>query len=445
MIPSTETTEIYVDTVNILDEEQEQCIIVIDGDFSYDLTSLTYSDRPYDNSDANLLNAHAHVIKEICKCIKSKGKNTHDRFSVKCFPNIGSVSNFNGNGKDVPCECKCTYKLRLTSKEEVDQFIEKYENQTGTKWNVISKKEFKTKYTASLRCQNSGKRKKSLNEIDRPHARFSNTNCCAIIKFEVKKIDPSQVAKRKRVKDRIISSYLCEFSLLGVHNHLNGGSGPTRNLPIDKDTILQLYTHYLDNLTPSEARQKVSMALQNDGREDDMQDTRHQPTLRQYYYHWDKWDSEHYGNSWEDAIEKIKRDYPPDSRIRVSYEPRVVAIVTPFMERVHKMNPQAGETMFVDTTSNTDKYHTHVTFLLCSSPFGALPLAVILSDLQDQESYRVGFDLVKQLVDGYGFFGCDHPQLIMTDDSQAERNALKDVWPDAILLLCIFHYLQVCM
>lgn len=37
------------------------------------------------------------------------------------------------------------------------------------------------------------------------------------------------------------------------------------------------------------------------------------------------------------------------------------------------------------------------------------------------------------------------PQLFMTDDSAAERNALKSVWPHATLLLCIFHVLQVLM
>lgn len=32
--------------------------------------------------------------------------------------------------------------------------------------------------------------------------------------------------------------------------------------------------------------------------------------------------------------------------------------------------------------------------------------------------------------------------MFITDDCEAERNALKEVWPEAKLLLCIFHYLQ---
>ena len=34
------------------------------------------------------------------------------------------------------------------------------------------------------------------------------------------------------------------------------------------------------------------------------------------------------------------------------------------------------------------------------------------------------------------------PSTFITDDSQVERESLGIVWPDACLLLCIFHYLQ---
>jgi len=35
-------------------------------------------------------------------------------------------------------------------------------------------------------------------------------------------------------------------------------------------------------------------------------------------------------------------------------------------------------------------------------------------------------------------------KVIMTDDNLTEYNALAEVWPDATLLLCIFHFLQSC-
>ena len=128
------------------------------------------------------------------------------------------------------------------------------------------------------------------------------------------------------------------------------------------------------------------------------------PELRQIYYLWNKWTSEAYGKDWPSAIENIRRDFPSDTRIRICEETCVIAIVTPLMERVHKLNPLSKDIMFVDSTSNTDMYHTVVTFLLTSSPIGAMPLGVILSDGKDEESYTKGFELIKEIVQGYVFF-----------------------------------------
>ncbi|CAL4174500.1 unnamed protein product [Meganyctiphanes norvegica] len=80
--------------------------------------------------------------------------------------------------------------------------------------------------------------------------------------------------------------------------------------------------------------------------------------------------------------------------------------------------------------------------LLTASPIGAMPLAVIISDGQNEESYAKGFQMVLQITDGYGFYGKGSPKIIMTDDGLAERNALNQIFPEAILLLCIFHFLQ---
>lgn len=40
------------------------------------------------------------------------------------------------------------------------------------------------------------------------------------------------------------------------------------------------------------------------------------------------------------------------------------------------------------------------------------------------------------------FFQQGHPACFITDNSDAERNALKTVWPESQRFLCIFHILQ---
>ena len=121
--------------------------------------------------------------------------------------------------------------------------------------------------------------------------------------------------------------------------------------------------------------------------------------------------------------------------IQISPDRDAVAIITPVMQRTHQLHSQSKEIVFMDTTSNTDNCHTSVTFLLTASSLGAMPLAVILSDAQDKSSYAAGLKLVRQMTDGYGFYGNGYPEIFMTDDSAAER--------ESTLLLCIFHFSQV--
>ena len=51
---------------------------------------------------------------------------------------------------------------------------------------------------------------------------------------------------------------------------------------------------------------------------------------------------------------------------------------------------------------------------------------------------------MKKLLPKEAFFkrGEKGPRLFMTDDDEALRNALKNVWPQALLLLCVWHILQ---
>ena len=53
--------------------------------------------------------------------------------------------------------------------------------------------------------------------------------------------------------------------------------------------------------------------------------------------------------------------------------------------------------------------------------------------------------MLKDVLPDTAFFGKGAkvgPSIIMTDDSSAERSALQEVWPNAVLLLCNFHFLQ---
>ncbi len=94
------------------------------------------------------------------------------------------------------------------------------------------------------------------------------------------------------------------------------------------------------------------------------------------------------------------------------------------MRRIQVL-PEASEVCFVDSTSACDDMHHSVTLMLCATDFGALPLAVLLTDSQSQVAYTAAFQLFKETNGGLCFGQKASPSIFMTDDSFTEREALK--------------------
>ena len=55
---------------------------------------------------------------------------------------------------------------------------------------------------------------------------------------------------------------------------------------------------------------------------------------------------------------------------------------------------------------------------------------------------NTGFRLLQEELGDAGFFGRRQPDCIVTDDSEAVRAALHEVWPNVKQFLCVFHVLQ---
>ena len=126
-------------------------------------------------------------------------------------------------------------------------------------------------------------------------------------------------------------------------------------------------------------------------------------------------------------------------------QPMVIAICTPLMCRVHQYVQQAQEMVFCDSTSSLDRSNTSLFVISTANAIGGLPLGVIITSDEEQETISQGLGLLKEVVPIDCFYGngsSKGPSIIMTDDSCAERNALREAWPNSNLLLCTFHFLQ---
>lgn len=71
-----------------------------------------------------------------------------------------------------------------------------------------------------------------------------------------------------------------------------------------------------------------------------------------------------------------------------------------------------------------------------------MPEGLLITFSESEEVITAALKLWKEIIPTKAFFGRGSPKLIMTDDSPAERNSLRANFPEAILLLCIFHVLQ---
>ena len=120
------------------------------------------------------------------------------------------------------------------------------------------------------------------------------------------------------------------------------------------------------------------------------------PSVRQVAYLLEKWrNSEHggYENAGMMAVLEKFAASRPELTIKseaVDGAHHCIALVTPFMRRVHKEMKEAAEVVFVDATSSVDRTGSVVLPLVCASPAGALPLGVVITSSQDEQCLTTG-------------------------------------------------------
>ena len=138
---------------------------------------------------------------------------------------------------------------------------------------------------------------------------------------------------------------------------------------------------------------------------------------------------------------------PPSkkSKKEVTSKPLILALCTPLMARAHEHVSQAGELLFCDSTSSMDRFNTSIFLLSTHSAASGIPLGVILTSDEREETIQAGLQLLKSILPSGVFYGKGPdlgPDVVMIDDSSAERGAITKCWPQVRVLLCTFHFLQ---
>jgi len=99
--------------------------------------------------------------------------------------------------------------------------------------------------------------------------------------------------------------------------------------------------------------------------------------------------------------------------------------------------------MYVDSSSSMDRYNLSVFLLSTSHSGGGLPLGAMIVSDESTTTIQDSFLQLLTILPKKAFYNAENgPSIIMTDNSESQRQALSATWPKATMLLCVFHVLQ---
>ncbi|XP_028440345.1 uncharacterized protein LOC114559727 [Perca flavescens] len=346
-------------------------------------------------------------------------------------------------------EFRAHLKVQLSTKEEVEKWLEEFQNSSTLTWRNARTYPASGRYNVyrvDLRCQHktyaSGKYSR-------------NTNCPATLFLVFKR---SMENRRSRSSDRhMAEGYLLYVNLRNEHNHRLACANALRKRDVSAVTIERLTELFEKGHSPSSALDTIKYDLQEEEGEEYLYaaaDCAICPDVQFCYRLYYKIFQKSYGApSGEkmviDLEERLARYNEEQGCVCAQIEQtidgqQIVAICTPVMQRVHTRVQQSGEIIFVDSSGYCDRQNHCLFLFLTHSAAGGLPLGVLITTSESAATLTAGISLLKRLLPPGAFFGReDHgPQAVMTDDCSALRQALATVYPGASILLCTFHLLQ---
>ena len=130
-----------------------------------------------------------------------------------------------------------------------------------------------------------------------------------------------------------------------------------------------------------------------------------------------------------DGLDSEEELMPPKKKKKsqktaTSVTPMILALCTPIMRRAHEHVQQSRDVVFVDATSSFDRQNSSIFLLSTVMPAGAVPLGVIVTSDEQEETITSGLRCLMSLLPDNAFFGEGPqlgPSLVMIDDSNVER------------------------
>ena len=348
--------------------------------------------------------------------------------------------------------------VNIYNDEGINQFLAKFEISSLTRYNIFHgdlKGTKKMVVSGYRKCyHNVRKRKKSGSknpeEMAPPQTLGKQTKCPAGIHFKLKNTDDHE-------HDEDCSLFPLEISIAYIHNHSIESANAVKYHDVNSETMDKFLELFEASHSASSAYQEYKNYLMKKHGDDFVKVSADRAVMPDY-----KWVFNFHvtfmrnlfgkinsPEAFAKAEEKVKAYNEKNNEILCVIEQAdgdtIVTVCDKLSQRVHEILPQAGDIVYVDATSNLDRQDSKLVKFMTCSPAGGMPLGFIITNSESEKSLIKAFENLKKVLPENAFFkrGKDKgPVIFMTDDADAEINALKTVWPDAILLLCVWHVLN---
>ena len=407
-------------------------------------------------------------------------------------------SNLNGDDFNGAPEHNFTATLRINIKEEklLKQWLQEmfeYSKCTYRTTRTYNVRQKRLLYRVDMHCQHKQKilttRQKGLKAVikNKPsplmgELRNKKTNCPSTLTLKLE--EPTRKELYSDKKD-ILTSHKAKLQLKFNHNHPINSAHVLSFRPVNEKTKEKYYKLFQSGHSAASARHYYENTLMDTCDEEELQgtmcDCSINPILQDVSRLYSQWRLSEYGSDRngkvvaESLIEEISlynitnaasgrkacvqvydtgntdetdsdtdNQPPKPKRKKISSSiPLIITACTPLMSRVHKNVKQAREMIFCDSTSCLEKYNCSLFIFSTSSPCGGLPLGVAITSDEKESTIKKALQLLLKVLPGGSFYGSKNgPKVVMTDDSNTEREAISQTWPNAHLLLCVFHFLQ---
>nr|XP_054770098.1 uncharacterized protein LOC129277934 isoform X2 [Lytechinus pictus] len=351
-----------------------------------------------------------------------------------------------------------TIRLDLRSEQDFDKWLDSFQEASSTTWRV--KRTFpsaglKIVFKKAYRCHHNTRPAKESTNAGRRVA-SKNTNCQADMVVSIKK-SVYEGRTVSRSKDHHLPLYPAEIRLSYIHNHPIMCADALKFRDVSEEAKEELISLFKRKYGPTQAIDMMKYELQLKHGANYLlkaADRAVCPDVQFAHRLYRKVFQEEFGESTGEGMLHSLRTYISHYNTQAGSECMalditsdnkvVMAICTPLMKRVHEEVKHASELVFIDASSNMDRYGCSVFLLLTHSCAGGLPLGVLITSSEAEGVIEAALKLYRSLLPqkSFGGRGVQGPALIMTDDSAAEQNALSHVFPASQTLLCVFHVLQ---